>query len=129
MREVTFLACPVLPTEHGTSDQEIAAFSASVCCALFSNMQPPRKTANHRSAEKPDKLLKTIGGSVCESNAPLTSKMPIASFEDRESHRTPFASAGRHYCCRHCKQLGANVSRNSPRWWRPIRTGILINCP
>src|ERR1035437_6054325 len=58
-------------------------------------MQPPRKTANHRSAEKPDKLLKTIGGSVCESNAPLTSKMPIAGFEDRESHRTPFASAGR----------------------------------
>ena len=34
-----------------------------------------------------------IGGSVCESNAPLTSKMPIAGFEDRESHRTPFASA------------------------------------
>jgi hypothetical protein len=24
----------------------------------------------------------------------LTSKMPIAGFEDRESHRTPFASAG-----------------------------------
>src|SRR5664279_1744878 len=81
MREVTFLACSVLPTEHGTSDQEIAAFFASACCALFSNMQPPRKTANHRSAEKPDKLLKTNGGSVCESNAPLTSKMPIASFE------------------------------------------------
>ena len=34
-----------------------------------------------------------IGGSVCESNAPSTSKMPIAGFEDRESHRTPFASA------------------------------------
>jgi hypothetical protein len=30
---------------------------------------------------------------VCESNAPLTSKTPIAGFEDRESHRTPFASA------------------------------------
>jgi hypothetical protein len=30
---------------------------------------------------------------VCESNAPLTSEMPIAGFEDRESHRTPFASA------------------------------------
>jgi hypothetical protein len=29
---------------------------------------------------------------VCESNAPLTSKTPIAGFEDRESHRTPFAS-------------------------------------
>jgi len=82
MREVTLQACSVLPTEHGTSDQEIAAFSASACCALFSNMQLPRKTANHRSAEKPDKLLKTIGGSVCESNAPLTSKMPIAGFED-----------------------------------------------
>src|SRR5580658_9579770 len=34
-----------------------------------------------------------FGGSVCESNAPLTPKMPIAGFEDRESHRTPFASA------------------------------------
>jgi hypothetical protein len=45
-------------------------------------MQPPRKTANHRSAEKPDKLLKTNGGSVCESNAPSTSEMPIAGFED-----------------------------------------------
>ena len=33
------------------------------------------------------------GGSVCESNAPLTSKTPIAGFEDRESHRTPFASS------------------------------------
>ena len=30
---------------------------------------------------------------MCESNAPLTSKTPIAGFEDRESHRTPFASA------------------------------------
>ena len=38
------------------------------------------------------KLLKIIGGSVCESNAPLTSKTPIAGFEDREDHRTPFAS-------------------------------------
>ena len=33
------------------------------------------------------------GGSVCESNAPLTSETPIAGFEDREDHRTPFASA------------------------------------
>ena len=39
------------------------------------------------------KSLKVNGGSVCESNAPLTSKMPIAGFEDREGHRTPFASA------------------------------------
>ena len=77
MREVTFLACSVLPTEHGTSDQEIAAFSASACCALFSNMQPPRKTANHRSAEKLDKLLKTIGGIVCEANAPLADRNKI----------------------------------------------------
>jgi hypothetical protein len=53
---------------------------------------------------------------VCESNAPSTSKMPIAGFEDRESHRTPFASAGRRYCFRHCKQLEACVF-----WHRNLR--------
>ena len=62
-----------------------------------------RPTWHHRTPETsstdvPDchsvsKPLRKYGGSVCESNAPLTSKMPIAGFEDRESHRTPFASA------------------------------------
>jgi hypothetical protein len=33
-----------------------------------------------------------FGGSVCESNAPATSKMPPAGFEDREDHRTLCAS-------------------------------------
>jgi hypothetical protein len=37
------------------------------------------------------KLLK-IGGSVCESNTPATSKMPPAGFEDRDDHRTACAS-------------------------------------
>ena len=55
-------------------------------------------SGQHVSGVKPDSYgfdagEKEIGGSVCESNAPLTSKMPIAGFEDRESHRTPFASA------------------------------------
>src|ERR1700675_5183898 len=36
------------------------------------------------------KLLK-IGGSVCESNTPATSKMPPAGFEDRDDHRTACA--------------------------------------
>jgi hypothetical protein len=36
--------------------------------------------------------LKTNGGSVCESNAPATSEMPPAGFEDREDHRTLCAS-------------------------------------
>jgi hypothetical protein len=37
-------------------------------------------------------LLEANGGSVCESNAPTTSEMPPAGFEDREDHRTPCAS-------------------------------------
>jgi len=37
--------------------------------------------------------------------------MPIAGFEDRESHRTPFASAGRHNCSSHCIQLQVQAFR------------------
>src|SRR5207248_2926066 len=33
-----------------------------------------------------------FGGSVCESNAPATSEMPPAGFEDRDDHRTACAS-------------------------------------
>src|SRR5215831_5783427 len=56
-------------------------------------MQPRQEPLARRSCEMACKYAKTNGGSVCESNAPLTSEMPIAGFEDRESHRTPFASA------------------------------------
>src|SRR5580704_6964939 len=56
-------------------------------------MQPARSRGPSSNAKMICKSLKINGGSVCESNAPLTSKTPIAGFEDRESHRTPFASA------------------------------------
>jgi hypothetical protein len=56
-------------------------------------MQPQRTTGLSSNKKLVCKSLKINGGSVCESNAPLTSKTPIAGFEDRESHRTPFASA------------------------------------
>ncbi len=36
-----------------------------------------------------------LGGSVCESNAPVTGLPPLAGFEDREDHRTLCASASR----------------------------------
>ena len=36
--------------------------------------------------------LKLIGGSVCGSNAPVTSKMPPTGFEDRGHHRMTNAS-------------------------------------
>jgi len=33
------------------------------------------------------------GGSVLESNSPEIAELPLAGFEDRKGHRTPFASA------------------------------------
>jgi hypothetical protein len=40
-------------------------------------------------------LSKQTGGSVCESNAPTTSEMPSAGFEDRNRHRPAYASLSR----------------------------------
>src|SRR5208337_5033301 len=94
-----------------TSEMPIAGFEVE---ALSGRLSPlPKSRAEPRERKR-------YGGSVCESNAPLTSEMPIAGFEDRESHRTPFASAGRHYCFRHCKQLGAWVSRHHGRRHRQV---------
>src|SRR5256885_16935946 len=36
--------------------------------------------------------MKNFGGSVSESNRPVTSKMPLAGFEDQKDHRLPCAS-------------------------------------
>src|SRR5947207_9868144 len=36
--------------------------------------------------------MKNFGGSVSESNRPVTSKMPLAGFEDQKDHRIPCAS-------------------------------------
>jgi hypothetical protein len=62
-----------------------------------------------------------IGGSVCESNAPSTSETPIAGFEDREDHRTPFASA----------VVTANAARNCSKLGIPsscrVKLGPAIN--
>jgi hypothetical protein len=49
-----------------------------------------RLTPRHH--QETGKLLKTNGGSVCESNTPATSWMPPAGFEDRDDHRTACAS-------------------------------------
>jgi len=51
-----------------------------------------RQATGSATTQDSRKSLKTIGGSVCESNTPATSKMPPAGFEDRDDHRTACAS-------------------------------------
>ena len=85
-----------LSTTMNAYVKSVAADATAAMKAFEDFMQP---TCNRAGAENVAVMRDSayvnekFGGSVCESNAPLTSKMPIAGFEDRESHRTPFASA------------------------------------
>src|ERR1700751_397558 len=60
----------------------------------FYHVRPFSAVASHFATAliQSASLRKQIGGSVCESNAPTTSEMPSAGFEDRDRHRTTNAS-------------------------------------
>ncbi|MFZ0311617.1 MAG: hypothetical protein WAL85_02810 [Candidatus Korobacteraceae bacterium] len=69
--------------------KSVAADATAAMKAFEDFMQP---TCNRAGAENVAVMRDSayvnekFGGSVCESNAPLTSKMPIAGFEDRSAY-------------------------------------------